>query len=359
MTIPWFEPSFDQSDSDMIASIMTSTFINQGPQNKAFEKILQDYFNVNYAILTPNGTLALALSLMAAGVGHGDSVIIPDLTFIGTASAVRLTGAEVILADVTANDFTLDPDDLCRRIQPNTRAVIPVHLTGRSANMTAIKTIAKEHNLVVIEDAAEAIGAKNTDGFLGTQSTAGCFSLAPTKIITCGQGGFILTNRKEIYEQITRLKDHGRLSRASDVHPVTGFNFKVTDLQAGLAISQFAKLDTRIEHILEMDSLYQDQLANVTEIHFPARQTDAGSYLMWPDFTCSQRDELVAQLKEQGIILRPFWPPIHTQPAYADNSAFPGADFACGSACWLPSSPTLTASDITTITNAIKRFFTD
>lgn len=357
MTIPWFVPSFDPDDIDMINEIMRSTFVNQGPKNAEFEEILRDYFDVNYAVLTPNGTSALALSLMAAGIGSGDSVIVPDLTFIGTASAVRLAGAEVILADVKKDDFTIDPDDVRKRITSTTRAIIPVHLTGRSADMTSLNAIAAEYDLVIIEDAAEAIGSKNEYGYLGTQSVAGCFSLAPTKIITCGQGGFTLTNEKEMYEQIVRLKDHGRLSRASDIHPVTGFNFKLTDLQAGLAISQFRKLDERMRHVLELDALYRKELADVEQIHFPDRQNHEGSYLMWPDFTCTLRDKLCASLRDEGITLRPFWPPIHTQPAYKDVSAFPGAEYACTNACWLPSSPSLSLDNITTITNAIRNYF--
>jgi dTDP-4-amino-4,6-dideoxygalactose transaminase len=293
---------------------------------------------------------------MAAGVGLGDTVIIPDLTFIGTASAVRLAGADPILADIDPHTFVLDTEDAAKKLKRTTKAILPVHLNGRSADMRAIRALAKEKGLAVIEDAAEAIASKNKAGYLGTQSDAGCFSLAPTKIITSGQGGFVLTDRKDIFENLIRLKDHGRLSRDSDEHPVTGFNFKFTDLQASLALSQWQKLPLRIERVKQIDRLYREGLEDIDGLSFPTRPGEDG-YLMWPDFTSSKRDELYTWLLDQGITLRPFWPPIHTQKAYAAKGPFPGAEEACSTACWLPCSPGMTNDETQRVITTIRRFF--
>lgn len=354
--IPWFEPLLDEADAEAVKLQVTKGYVNEGPANREFESILMQYFSVPYAVTTPSCTMALALSLMALGVKHGDTVLVPDVTFIGTAGAVRLTGAEPILVDVDPQNFTMDPADARRRIVASTKVILPVHLNGRSAAMPALRDLAKEKGLLIVEDAAEALGSRNKEGFLGTLSEAGCFSFAPTKIITSGQGGFVLTRRQDVRDNIVRLKDHGRLSRSSDVHPVTGFNFKVTDLQGALAISQWKKLNQRISRTRELDLLYRKGLEAVPEIEFTARDLDGG-YLMWPDFKTNKRDELVKHLMDKEIFLRPFWPALHTQPAYANSSSFPGAMDACRHACWLPCSPGITNEQIARVISSIREFF--
>jgi len=353
-SIPWFEPLIDDQDIDSVRRVVASGFVNEGPENRGFEKDICAYFDVPYAVTTPNCTTALALSVMALGIGHGDKVLVPAVTFIGTASAVRLAGAEVVLVDVNPNTFTMDTADARRKITPDVKAIIPVHLTGRAADLSAIKTLAAEFKLKVIEDAAESLGSRDANGWLGAQSDAGCFSLAPTKIITSGQGGFVITHSEAVRDQLIRLRDHGRLSRSSDIHPVTGFNFKVTDMQAALARSQWKKLDSRIARAVEIDRQYMEGLADCPGIIFTERP--ANGYLMWPDFKCTFRDELVAKLLQDKITLRPYWPSLNVQPAYKDDSAFPGADETCHQACWLPCSPGITHQEIDRVIAAIRNF---
>lgn len=356
VSIPWYEPFFDDADREAVRATMATGFVNEGRANRAFERELTEFFGAPHAVTTPSGTLALALALMACGVKHGDTVLIPDITFIGTASAVRLAGAEPILTDVDPRTGLMDPEDAARRLRPDTRAVMPVHLNGRSVDMTAFRALAKQHGLALIEDAAEAIGSRNADGWLGAQSDAGCFSLAPTKIITSGQGGFVLSSNQEIRDRLVRLKDHGRLSRASDEHPVTGFNFKVTDLQGSLALSQWKKLPARIERAREIDRRYCEGLADVRGVRL-ADRPGHGGYLMWPDFLSDRRDALADALRAQGIVLRPCWPAIHTQGAYAAPDTFPGAREFSSKACWLPCAPAITDAQIDAVIAAIRKFF--
>lgn len=355
-TIPWFEPSLDRADEQAVAEVVRAGFVNEGPKTRAFEAELCRFFGVPHAVAVPNCTTSIALSLMALGIGKGDTVLVPDVTFVGTASAVRLAGAEPILTDVDPETFTMDPAHAARRLRPDTRAIVPVHLNGRSADLASLGELARKHGLAIVEDAAEAIGSRNPDGWLGALSDAGCFSLAPTKTITSGQGGFVLTRRQDVRDQLVRLKDHGRLSRSSDVHPVTGFNFKLTDLQAALALSQFAKLEARIRRVRDMDARYRQGLADIPGLKFPQRPSQGG-YLMWPDFTSPERDALAQRLAAQGIVLRPFWPALHTQPAYRDAGPFPGAEEACRTACWLPCSPAITDEQIDRVIGAIREFF--
>jgi perosamine synthetase len=351
--IPWFEPLIDADDTEAVRRVVASGFVNEGPENRAFEQELCTWFDVPYAVTTPSGTLALALSLMARGIGHGDRVLVPSVTFIGTASAVRLAGAEPLLVDVDPNTFVMDPDDARLRLDPSVKAILPVHLTGRSAPMPPLRALADEHGLALIEDAAEALGSTTPKGRLGTLSDAGCFSLAPTKIITAGQGGFVLTRSETLRDQLIRLRDHGRLSRSSDIHPVTGFNFKVTDLQAALARSQWKKLDDRIARAIAIDRRYREQLDGLPGLTFTPRPADG--YLMWPDFKSPDRDRIVETLRAENIHLRPYWPALHLQPAYAENRAFPGAHEACHQACWLPCSPAITNAEIDRVATAIRK----
>jgi len=356
VAIPWYEPQFDAADSEAVRATVASGFVNEGKANRAFEKELCAHFGVPHAVTTPSGTMALALALMACGVGHDHTVLIPDITFIGTAGAVRLAGAEPILVDIDPGTYNIDPADAARRIRKDTKAIIPVHLNGRPADLPALRKLADAHGLALIEDAAEAIGSRSAEGWLGALSDAGCFSLAPTKIITSGQGGFVLTRRQDIRDNLVRLKDHGRLSRASDEHPVTGFNFKVTDLQGSLALSQWKKLPARIERIRAVDARYRTGLAGVGDLVLPERPGH-GAYLMWPDFASARRDALVDALRQQGIVLRPFWPALHTQQAYAAPDTFPGARAASATACWLPSSPGITDAQVDRVIQAVRAFF--
>jgi len=356
--IPWFEPSLDDSDAAAVRRAVDEGYVNEGPRNRAFEETLKEYFQVAYALTTPSGTTALALSLMAAGIGHGDTVLIPDITFIGTASAVRLAGAEPILVDVNPRTFNMDPDDARRRLASSTKAVIGVHLNGRSAELQTLQDLCRERGLSLIEDAAEALACRAGGQYLGTLGDAGCFSLAPTKIITSGQGGFVLTQRRDIYETIVRLKDHGRLSRQSDLHPQTGFNFKVTDLQGALAQSQWSKLEQRIERVKSIDRMYVGGLRDLHDLSFPPRP-GAGGYLMWPDFKSPRREGLTDYLRDHAIQVRPVWPALHTQPAYASNGHYPGANEVSREGCWLPCSPAITDPEVHIVIERIRAFFLD
>jgi perosamine synthetase len=354
--IPWFEPLIDDADVAAVQKAVATGFVNEGPEVRGFEQDLCSYFGVPHAVATPSGTMAIALSLMALGIKHGDTVLVPDTTFIGTGSAVRLTGAEVILVDVDKDSFTMDPADAARKIKPSTKAIVPVHLNGRATNMPALRELAKKHGLVIVEDAAEAIGSKSREGFLGTLSEAGCFSLAPTKIVTSGQGGFVLTHKQEVRDNLIRLRDHGRLSRSSDVHPVTGFNFKVTDMQGALARSQWRKLTARIDRARKLDWMYIEGLKDVSGIRFTPRP-EFGGYLMWPDFVAEKREALVEHLAKNQITPRPFWPALHEQPAYASKDPFPGSTFASHHACWLPCAPAMTDSQVERVIDVVRSFF--
>ena len=361
--ITWFEPSLDHDDAEAVAFQVEQGRVNQGPVTRQFEETVAEWFNSRFddsvnghpicCVATPSGTTAIALALMALGIGPGDGVLIPDLTFVGTASAVKLCGAEPVLCDVDPVTLTLDVSRVTAR---GLSAIVPVYLNGRTPDMSRIRRYAEKNDLVIVEDCAEALSNEIGHGYDIVEGQAACFSLAPTKTITSGQGGFVLTADKDVRDRIIRLKDHGRLDRSSDRHEMVGYNFKWTDIQAALALSQWEKLDRRIARAKEIDRKYRDGLRNVTDVSFLPRPYYG--HLMWPDLMTPKRDELVAAMREKGIQLRPFWPPLPSQPAYqSDPKLFPAATWASRCGTWLPCGPDIANDEIDLVIDEIREFF--
>src|SRR3989338_1398243 len=187
--IPWWQPRVEREDYEFIKQALDANFINEGPLAERLEKEIASFLDAKYAVATTSGTIAIFLSLKAVGIGYGDEVIVPDATFIATANAVELTGAKPILVDINPNTLTISVDAIKKAVTPKTKAIIPVHVTGRGADMEKIMEIAKKQNIFVIEDAAEALGSKHNGKYLGTLGDAGCFSVAANKTLATGQGG--------------------------------------------------------------------------------------------------------------------------------------------------------------------------
>jgi perosamine synthetase len=327
---------------------MESGFITEGKRTRQLESEWARFLDVPHAIVVNNATLALTIVLQALGIGPGDEVIVPDFTFIATANAVSLAGARPVFADVTPETFTLDIADAARRINRRTRAIIPVHLNGRSTDMHQLNELARKHDLFLVEDAAQAMGSQRGGQFLGTFGVAGVFSLGTTKIITSGQGGVIVTRRKDLYEACLRIKDHGRLSRSAEVHDTLGFNSKFTDLQAALALAQLRKLPTRIAAKRELFGWYREFLAGISEINIPPMDlTDAVPWFV--DVVCRDRSALESHLASAGIETRRFYLPIHSQPCYRHDGKYPATEEISARGLWLPSSVNLTRAEVQNI----------
>ena len=200
----------------LVKKVLKTNFPNEGKLTKLFEKKISKLLGAKYAVTTTSGTISIFLALKAAGIKEGDEVIVPNLTFPATANAVKLSGAKPILVDVNDNNLLINEKNLLKKINKKTKAIIPVHVSGRGSNIKEILKIAKNKKLFVIEDAAEAFMSKKDHKYLGTFGDLGCFSFAPNKIITTGQGGVVVTNNKLFYQNLCELKDQGR------VGPTTG-----------------------------------------------------------------------------------------------------------------------------------------
>lgn len=340
--VAWWTPVFGRAEGQGVLDVLESGFVNDGPVTAALERRLATILDVPHAVATTSGTAALFLALAAVGLGPGDEVIVPDVTFVATANAVRLTGATPVLADVDPASFCLDPRAAERVLTPRTRAIVPVHVSGRPGPLDALVAFARRHDLFVVEDAAEALGSRLNGRALGTIGHAGAFSFTANKLITTGQGGLVVTRDPAISRRLRMLKDQGRAERGTggpDVHTAVGYNFKFTDLQAAVGLAQLDDLDRRLAHRRELLALYQGYLAGVPGVRVIAADVEAGVCPLWVDACVDGRDALYHWLLARGIETRPFWRPVHTQAPYrGDSLSFPVATSVCATALWLPSS---------------------
>ena len=352
-----FEPSFNEDDAQAVADTIRSGYINEHKFTKEFERKFAEFTGVKYAVATTSGTASLFLALRALGIGYGDKVIVPDYTAIGTANAVRLAGATPILIEIDEYNGNIDTSQIEIK---GVKAIIPVHINGRVCNMDVLAEIALQHDLALVEDASQTLGSRDNGKHLGTFGEVGCFSMATTKIITTGQGGVVITNKPEINQRLRELKDQGRASDRTSVkelqdhYPGEGYNFKFSETQAALGLSQFRRLSERIEHKKNISSLYREFLGTT----FSFLEGRDGE-LLWYTDAMTQRVGQNAAIKEEllnkEIEIRLFPKPLHMQSKYQ----YSGTDFLCAlnfsaKGFWLPSSSFLTDEDIGHICDEIK-----
>ncbi|MBU1031637.1 DegT/DnrJ/EryC1/StrS family aminotransferase [Patescibacteria group bacterium] len=361
--ISWWEPIIGDKEKILVDKVLKSNFLNDGELTAKFEKKVASLVGSKYAIAVTSGTMAIYLALKAVGVGRDDEVIIPDMTFIATANAVEMCGAKPVLVDVDPETLTIDMQGIKKAITKKTKAIIPVHVSGRPADINEVLKIAKENNLFVIEDAAEAFMSKYKGRYLGTYGDTGCFSFSPPKIITTGQGGIIVTNNTKIYQSLKELKDHGRPNRGTggnDIHYSIGFNFKYTNLQAAVGLGQLFYLKKRMQRMKKINFLYRKYLNDVKGIKIFDLDLENGGLPLWTDALVEKRDALDKFLKEKGIHCRRFWFPIHTQKPYKNpDKNFPNSSKLSSNALWLPSAFTMTDKDVKYVATLIKDFLND
>lgn len=359
--ISWWEPTIGNREQKLISSVLRSNFPNEGNLTTEFEQKIQKLLNVKYAIAVTSGTASIFLSLKALGIGYGDEVIVPDLTFIATANAVVMAGAKPILVDINPKTLTIDTERIKMAITSKTKAIIPVHVSGRAANMKEIMRTSREKNIAVIEDAAEGFMSRYDGKYLGTIGHTGCFSLSPAKVITTGQGGIIVTNDRKLALKLKEFKDQGRPKRGTggdDIHYGIGFNFKFTDLQAALGIGQLDYLNKRLSRIKRTYQIYKENLKDIQEIQILDFDIKSGEVPQWIDALCERRDKLDKYLEKNGMYCRRFWHPIHKQKPYRlDDKKFPNTTTLSPHALWLPSSFKVTDEDVRKVCKKIKEFY--
>jgi 8-amino-3,8-dideoxy-alpha-D-manno-octulosonate transaminase len=319
--MPGFE-LFGEEERKHINDVMDTGIIMrygfEGPRKGIFksvelEKKITEVFGCDYAQLTSSGTSALTTAMAALGIGFGDEVIMPSFTFVASFEAVLSVGAIPILVDIDET-LTLNPEAVKAAITSKTKCVMPVHMCGSMADLDALQAICKEHNLILLEDACQAIGGSYKGKSLGTIGNAGTFSFDFVKTITCGEGGVVMTNSHEVYEKCDGYTDHGHdhkgIDRGADHHPFIGYNYRISELHAALGLAQIGKLET-ILSIQKRNNLiiksYLEQIPEVTFRLVPDADGDSYSFISWFLPTESLMKATISELKEQGILAGNFY----------------------------------------------------
>jgi perosamine synthetase len=357
--IPQIEPWIDESELSELAEVVRSTFITENRKTEQFVDEIRRITGSPHAIATSNGTLALVAALLAAGIGAGDEVIVPDLTFIASSNAVRLVGALPVFCDVDLASGCLDVEAAAEAITPRTRAIMPVHLYGQMTEMDALMAMADDHGLIVIEDAAEAFGITYRGQHAGTFGRFGTFSFFANKTITCGEGGAVLSRTPEDHALLYRIKNHGRDRKGIFVHESIGYNFCFTDLQAAVGVAQLRKLGQIMSGKQRVYDRYRANLADMSGVHMVTVPPHVRSNHWFINILVPEPEALAMYLQEAGIGSRRYFYPLHLQPCYRSLEAAP-----CPNSLWLyehglslPSGSRLSDDDIDHVCEHVERFF--
>lgn len=319
---PVSKPTITSTEIEFVTDSVKSGWVSSlGYYVEELEKQFAKFCGTQYAVLTNNGTTGLHLALYSLNIKEGDEVIIPDLTFVATANSVAYLGARPVMVDIDKKTLCIDVNKIESAITNKTRAIIAVHLYGHPADMDKINSIASKHNLLVIEDAAEAHGALYKGKKVGSMSNCGVFSFYGNKIITTGEGGAITTNDFHLYERIKFLRDHAMSKDKRYWHTEIGFNYRMTNMQAALGLAQLSRIDEILSHRNTLFNWYSKYLNLSDKIKLNDSE-DYAQPVYWiicmeiKDITETSRDLLISNLKLAGVETRPYFFPVSTMPMF-------------------------------------------
>jgi dTDP-4-amino-4,6-dideoxygalactose transaminase len=370
--VPLTDIAMPEQDVEAVLDCLRSGWLTMGPRTKAFEEALARYVGVPHAATVSSGTAALHLACQAAGLGRGDEVIVPAITFVASASAPRYVGAEPVLCDVRgAHDLNLDIEDVARRITPRTRAVIAVHFCGYPADVLALRELCDEHGLMLIEDCAQAIGARVDENGrqVGTVGELGCFSFFSKKQLCVGEGGMVSTADEELDASVRLFRSHAMTSGTWDRHrghdPAydvvdIGFNFRLDEPRAALGLSRLRRLGEDIAARRAIVCAYRERLAEVAgvELTFDEQAVERASHFAFPVLLADRdaRDRFRAELKANGIQTT-WYPALHTFTEYrrfAPADGLPAATEVGDRHCALPLSSTMDVADVDVVVDVVR-----
>lgn len=326
--IPVAGPSITQKEIDYVTdAVKTGWFGNAYVYHQRFEEAAAARLNRRFAIALPSCTAGLHLALAGLGIGPGDEVIVPELTWIATAAPIAYVGATPVFADVEAKSWCLDADAFARAITPRTKAAIVVDLYGNMPDWDAIEAVAARHNVTLIEDAAEAIGSRYRDRPAGAFGAVSAFSFHGSKTLTTGEGGLLLTDDEALHRRCLALRNHG--CAPGDItffNEEIGFKYRMSAMQAALGLAQFERLDELIARKREIFGWYRERLAGVASIGLNNEAPDVfNSYWMVTALTNVNKETLIPRLRDRGVDVRPFFYPLSALPAYRDHPSSAGA----------------------------------
>ena len=360
--IPIARPLIGNEEIEAVTRVLRSGMLAQGREVELFEREFAEYIGARHAIAVANGTLALDTALKALGIREGDEVITTPFTFIATANAILYQRARPVFADIDPRTYNLNPDRVLEKITHRTRAIIVVHLYGQPADMKAFTEIAEDHHLLLVEDAAQAHGAEFLGKKVGSFGHAAIFSFYPTKNMTTGEGGIIVTDDDEVARKARLIRDHGQERKY--LHVVLGYNYRMTNIAAAIGRVQLRKLDTLNEVRRRNAEILTRELKGLRGI-IPPYEDPRGKHV-YHQYVVRvtaeaklSRDELVEKLREKGIETAIHYPvPIHKQPLYRElglsECECPNAEEAARTVLSLPVHPALSREDLAYIASAMR-----
>jgi perosamine synthetase len=359
--IPVYQPDLSGNEKRYVLECLDSTWISsKGRFISEFEGRFAEFAGVTYAVGVCNGTVALHLALVTLGIGPGDEVIVPSLTYIAAANAIAYTGATPVFVDSLPDTWQMDPADVRRKVTPRTKGIMAVHLYGHPCDMDALSAIASEHDVFLIEDCAEAFGSRYKGRHVGSFGDIAAFSFFGNKTITTGEGGMVVTNDKTLFERARHFKGQGLAAHREYWHDVIGYNYRLTNICAAIGLAQLERADEFIAKKRQLAKIYREQLADLpVEVHGEFGEV-THSYWMISILVkkAAERDPLRAHLAKSGIETRPLFYPAHTMPMYAARyQRHPHAEDIAWRGINLPSWPGLTLKQVKEIVSAIHDFF--
>jgi perosamine synthetase len=372
--LPYGKQWIEEDDIKAVVDVLKGDFLTTGPYIGEFERAVADYVGAKYAVAFSNGTAALHGACFAAGIGEGDEVITTPITFAASANCVIYQGGTPVFADIDEKTYNINPQEIEKKVTEKTKAIIPVDFTGQPVNLDAIHEIAKKHNLVVIEDAAHALGAKYKGKMVGSLSDMTMFSFHPVKHITSGEGGIITTNSKEFYDKLMMFRSHG-ITRDADKMienhgpwyyemQFLGYNYRMTDFQAALGVSQLKKIDRFVSRRKKYVEMYNEAFREVKQFTTPFQFKDSDSswhlYIIKLDLdTLSvSRKEIFQALQAKNIGVNVHYIPVHLLPYYKEmghkNGDYPIAEDLYERIISLPLFPAMEEKDVQDVIDAVK-----
>lgn len=359
--IPYGRQTIDEDDINAVVDVLKSDYLTTGPKIAEFEQAVASYTGAKYAVAISNGTSALHAACFAAGIGRGDEVITTPLTFAASANCVLYCGGTPVFADVDPYTYNIDPEDIRKKITDKTKAIIAVHLAGQPCDMDEIHSIAQEHNLIVIEDGAHALGSVYKGKKVGCLSDMTTFSFHPVKPITTGEGGMIMTDNGELYKRLVLFRSHG-ITRDESMMTRNegpwfyqqldlGYNYRITDIQCALGCSQMRKLDKFLKRRRELAERYNNAFIECDNIVTPYQlpDTQSGWHLYIVQVKNHDRKQVFETLRDKGIGVNVHYIPVYMHPYYQEHGY---ADVHCNNAeevyshiISLPLYPTLTKEE--------------
>ena len=331
--IPVARPTFDLAEEEAVLAVLRSGWVTQGPQVAAFERAVADYVGAAEGVAVTSATTALFLSLHALGIGRGDEVIVPSLTFIASVNSVVHAGATPVLVDVDPRTYNVDPSTLAGALTPRTRAIMPVDQLGIPAEMDRIRSFANAHDLDVVEDAACALGSRYQGAHVGGQARMACYSFHPRKVLVTGEGGMITTNDHTLAERLRLLRHQGMSVSDLERHhskravlesyPVVGYNFRLSDVLAAMGVAQMGKLDRLLAERSRLAERYDRAFGDWDEIELPLppprAEINRQSYILrLRHATAEERNAVLDHMIAEGIAVRRGLMAVHREACHTD-----------------------------------------